>query len=217
MENEKDAHIREERLEAYSANLLAGDELDRTEEHLLVCETCQDRLNAVERFGRAMRSAAMRIREEEKQAPKTSGMGQWLRRLFHLPLPVWAGAAAVSVALLVIFSVSLRHPTHTPQPLAPGPPVEVALEAIRGESTGTAPAGHALHLLLDGQGVAEIPVWQVEIVDSEGGKIWNGKGIRSDSTIIADVPLALSPGTYYIRLINDSPVDPAREFELVVK
>lgn len=213
MENQRSAHITEERLEAYSSNLLGGDELDHIEEHLLVCGTCQDRLQAVERFEQAMRSAARCLRKEEKDAPDIQA---WYRTIFHVPLPVCAG---IGVAIALAFMAMVRVPTprssHT-LPVA-GAPVDVALESVRGESTGTALAGHALHLRLDGEGVAEIPVWNIEIVDSEGGKVWSGSGIRSDSTITADVPQAFSPGTYYVRLIKDSAVDPAREFELVVK
>jgi hypothetical protein len=98
----------------------------------------------------------------------------------------------------------------------PGAPVDVELQAVRGESTGTALAGHALHLRLDNQGVRYLPVWRIEIVDSEGARVWTGTGTWSDTVITALVPESFTPGTYYVRLLEDAP-DPAREYQLVIQ
>ena len=69
MERDTSKHVEEERLEAYAMHLVAGDELASVEEHLLFCETCQDQLQAVEGYVQAMRSAAMRVIQEEIEAP----------------------------------------------------------------------------------------------------------------------------------------------------
>lgn len=212
MERRTEKHIEEDRLEAYSASLVAGEELEYIEEHLLLCITCQDRLDTVERYQVAMRSAAMRIREEQQAAPDVTGVVPWFRSLLRVPIPIWAGATAMVALGLVLVNLPTRRST-----ASPGPPVSVELQAVRGESQGTAPAGHALHLRLDSQGVPDVPVWHIEIVDSEGGKVWTGTGKGSDTFITADVPQAFLPGTYFVRLIKDPGVDPVREFQLLVQ
>jgi hypothetical protein len=205
-------HVEEEQLEAFVMNRLAGDELQNVEEHLLFCGTCQDQVQAIERYMAAMQSAARRVRAEEegiqKEAtPAISAGWSWLRTLLHVPIPVWCGAAAMAALLLMVASLPHRE--------RPGAPVDVELQAIRGESTGTALAGHALHLRLDNQGVRYSPAWHIEIVDSEGAKMWTGTGAWSDTAITVAVPRSFTPGTYYVRLIKDTP-DPAREFQLVI-
>ena len=209
------SHITEQHLEAYAANQLLENELDRVEEHLLVCTLCQDQLDLIERFGRAMRAAAAHIRDEEKQAREKSWLKSWLRNITQIPVPAWAGAAGLAVILLMV-SLPFHFPNRRPvQP--PGPPVEVTLESARGDTKGTAAAGHALHLVMDGEGITELPDWKAEIVDDVGWKMWNGAGKRSGDVILADVPQSFSPGTYFVRLYKPAETDPAREFKLVVQ
>ena len=204
MARENEKHIEEERLEAYAMNQAAGSELENIEEHLLFCETCQDRMQAAERYLLVMRSAAVRVRKEQNKP----GLWIWprIRAMLHAPIPVYFGAAAMA-ALLLMVSLPVRE--------HPGPPVDVELQAVRGESSGTALAGHALRLRLDNQGVRYSPDWHIEIVDSEGARQWTGTGAWSDNVVTALVPKSFSPGTYYVRLLKDSP-DPAREYQLVV-
>ena len=207
MERDTSKHVEEERLEAYAMHLVAGDELASVEEHLLFCETCQDQLQAVEGYVQAMRSAAMRVIQEEIEAPAVPGAWDRLRALFHGPLPVWCGLVAMA-ALFPIVTSQLHQ--------RPGAPVNVELQAVRGESTGTAPSGHALRLRLDNHGVRELPAWRIEIVDSVGSRIWTGAGTWSNSAVTAIVPKSFTPGTYYVRLLKEKE-DPVREYQLVVQ
>jgi hypothetical protein len=211
MEKEMKKHIEEERLEAYAMQLLAGDELASVEEHLLFCETCQDQLQAVERHVKAMQSAAMRVRKEENEAPAVSGayerLRALLRALLHVPIPVWCGVAAMGVLFFMVTVQSRQHP---------GTPVDVELQAVRGEPTGTAPAGHALRLRLDNHGVEKSSAWHIEIVDSEGSRVWSGTGTWSDTAITAAVSKSFTPGTYFVRLLRETE-DTIREYQLVVQ
>ena len=54
-------HPEEDRLEQYSLGRLAGSDLRRLEEHLLLCPKCQDRLTEVDAYVRAMRDGAKRL------------------------------------------------------------------------------------------------------------------------------------------------------------
>ena len=207
MEREMEKHIEEKQFEAYAMNQLGGSELASVEEHLLFCETCQDKLEAVERYVLAMRSAATRIRKEDLEAQEVFGLLPRLRGLLHSPVPLFFGAAALAVVLL---TVSFPHRQ------LPGAPVDVELQAVRGESSQTVVAGHALRLRLDNEGVRYRPDWRIEIVDSEGAKLWSGTGNWSNTGITAMVPKSFTPGTYYVRLLEEKQ-EPAREYQLVVR
>lgn len=59
-------HICDHDLERYRLRMITGEtELAPLEEHLLTCALCLDRLAETERYLRAMRSAALRIRSED--------------------------------------------------------------------------------------------------------------------------------------------------------
>ncbi len=207
MESEIYKHIAEERLEAYSANLLDGHDLANVEEHLLFCASCQDQLERVEHYVQAMRNAAMRLRMEQTKSPAPSSVGQRLRLLLRVPIPVWCGALAMAVCLLVVNLEVTRRP---------GLPVDVELQAVRGDSAAVVPSGRSLRLHLDNQGIQELTGWQIEIVNSEGSKLWSGNGTWSDTAITAVVPRTFTAGTYYVRILKPKE-DPVREYQLVVK
>jgi len=50
-------HMTDELLELYSLDRLSGADLERIEEHLLVCPECQERLKDTDAFVKAMRGA----------------------------------------------------------------------------------------------------------------------------------------------------------------
>jgi hypothetical protein len=207
MERDIRQHVREERLEAYAMHSMGAEETATVEEHLLFCTSCQDQLEAVERYVRVMAGAAKRIRVDEAKAPVTRGALHWLRTWLRTPAPMWT-AALVMGALILMVGIHLRVP--------PGAPVEVELQAVRGAAAATAQPGHALHLKLDIRGIPDMPAWPIEIVDENGSKIWTGAGTRSDGTIKVSVDKSFQQGSYFVRLLKDGD-DPVREYQLVVR
>jgi anti-sigma factor RsiW len=214
MEQDAEKHIEEDLLEAYAMNTLAEGELEKVEEHLLFCVTCQNHLDTVDRHVQAMQGAARRIRKEEAGSPARSRVTvaaklvDWLRSAVRFPLPVWAGAAVLAVLAIVIVMIPRSEEK-------PGPAVDVELHASRGASQGTAPAGHALHLLLDSRGVPEMPQWPIEIVDDDGARVWTGTGKPVGDYITATAETAFHPGTYFVRLQKEGS-DPVREYQLII-
>jgi len=204
MESDRLKHVGEERLEAYARHSLTEEESAEIEEHLLFCSTCLDQLEAVERYGRAMRGAAARIMQEESRAPDKTRARD--RAWFRTPAPIWAGVFAMGVLILMV-GLNLQE--------RPGAPIDVELQAVRGTSTGEALSGHPLNLRMDARGVPQVPNWQIQIVDENGSLMWSGLGTSSVDMIRARVEKTLPPGVYFVRLIKNAS-DTVREYQLVL-
>jgi hypothetical protein len=168
-----DRHLDEEEIERYSLGHIAASELDRLEEHLLLCASCQERVEASDLFTGCMREAAAQVRRDPEAVP----------RRWSMPSVVLATAAVV-VLLAAIWT--LRR---TP------PPVAVALAATRGSAAGTpAPAGTPLVLQLDVTGLSATS-FRVQMVDETGRSVWAGKFPG------ASVP-PRAAGIYFVRLYS---------------
>jgi len=205
-------HIEEDRLEAYALQMPSEEEAASIEEHLLYCAQCTDRLEQFDHYTRAMHRAATRIREEGRQPEGLKGGVDRLKEWFRHPAPVW-GASALLMAGLVV-AVGGEWPQK------PGAPVDVSLQALRGESTGIAQAGHAIHLHLDNRGLPEAREYNLEIVNEVGSRVWNGTGTWVDDTLQASVEKSFRPGTYFVRVLREGVLntekDPLREYQLIV-
>jgi len=64
-------HISDDSLEQYTMGTLPEPDLNLVEEHLLICEECQDRLKATDAYVVAMRSA---LKKHGKREAKDSGV-----------------------------------------------------------------------------------------------------------------------------------------------
>lgn len=207
MERKPIAHVQEEKLEDYAVNALFGPELASVEEHLLVCNTCQDKLEEVERYTKAMQAAAVRIRLEKSAMPLFPSAWNRFRGWVPAPLPVFSGAFAM-IAMLVVFGVNRAD--------KPDSPVDVELQAVRGDARNTAKAGHPLRLRLDARGVPQMPVWNIDILNAEGATLWTGTGTGSEPWIRASVAKSFTPGNYFVRLLKNDH-DVIREYQLFLR
>jgi len=201
-------HIPEEQLEAYAMNSLSRNEVETVEEHLLFCTTCQDQLESVERYVKAMRGAASRLTKEQAAALPAHGAWAWLRTRLPASFPIWASAVALACLILAV-GVQFKQTPNL------GLPIEVELQAVRGASVPVQ-AGHALHLRLDNRGIHEMPSWKIEIVEERGGRVWSGTGKWSTNAIDATVNQAFGPGIYFVRLLKEGE-EPVREYQLVLQ
>lgn len=59
-------HISDEMLEQYAMERILDPESEALEEHLLICPECRDRLQTMEEYVAAMKSAAGKTRESER-------------------------------------------------------------------------------------------------------------------------------------------------------
>lgn len=141
--------------------------------------------------------------------------------------------ALIAVGAGIFFVTATRplvwasHPTETAGEAA----VAVELLALRGGATGAnhAQSGRPLDLMIDLTGIedltgkaaggvtsdfkrGEAPKYRVEIVDANGGPMWNGEAAGSQGSLSVHFANGLKPGQYWVRLYSRAAL--LREFGL---
>jgi len=204
MKYDFERHFTDASIEAYALGKLSAEELDRHDEHLLICEACREKLDETERYLRAMKAASFRLRA----ASEESGFRETVRRRFALPAGVWAAAAVVFCVVAFLAVNRFLHPSLSSAPVA------VSLLAERGAST-SAPAHRLLDLSLDARGLQPGAGTRVELVDS-GGKILETQTANPTGDLIRfRVSRSLDAGSYYVRLYRSAELE--REYSLDLK
>lgn len=203
------SHVRDEILEAYVLKRLQAEDVDQVEDHLLICEFCQRRLDQSSQFIQATRIAATRIRAQESNHARRQPW--WSVASISRP-----ALAVVTVAILgIALSVSFRR---SAEPVYE----EIALMTTRGtgdhEVVGR--SGLRLKLALGLQGVDQQPEYRVAVVDTSGKLIWQSGPVRPETRDEVRVTLdqEIGSGTYWVRLMsNSSSGSTLREYPLKVR
>jgi hypothetical protein len=223
------AHPAEEVLEEYCMGRVKDPALAVLEEHLLVCQECQEMVCDLDEYIKLLKAAA---RSLENSAPsgnatqlhaaeKTSSTGNiWLSALRAPQLPRLAGIG-VALGLLLLTSSSIAR-----RPLA----IEtIQLTGYRGGSLQISEAqGHArrpLQLRLDAASSRPNPKtnsgsnpqktlikqrYRFEIVDDQGMPRWSGAASFTQSAnsegsangLTAELNEGLTAGHYWVRLMD---------------
>jgi hypothetical protein len=209
MRLETDRHLGEEEIEKYSLGDISGEEASRFEEHLLICESCQNRVTESDRYVSAMRCASAQIRREERRTEK---------RKWSFPRLIPALAALAAVALTA--AIGLQWVTGTAREYrnrgVEEPAFALNLVATRGSGIeARAPTGRTLVLQLDLAGLPPEPSFRLEMVDGLGRRVWQGAVIPQDSKAVVSVP-QMPRGVYFVRTSTPSG-KLLREFGLVVE
>jgi hypothetical protein len=190
----QNGHPSEETFEQYSLGRLAGPDCEPFENHLLICSECQDHLAVIDAQIADIKHAC-RVAASSADARRRSGVFAWL---FAAPKPMWAAAAA---ALVLTVSVPLYR-----EATAPRGETEVTITTSRGAESvvASAPARTRLKLNIEVQGVAIAGPCRVDLVNSEGRRVWTGQGLASNSSVSASVAERLPAGQYWVRIFNPS-------------
>jgi len=195
-------HVTEEDLEQYCLGGLTEVRCARFEEHLLLCETCRDRLTETETFIAAMRQAGRQLSEQYVGGRAAVIAGRPWRQS-------WPGRLApmlIAALLVVCAAVWFGGHSSVPEPL----PFAVELTAVRGAVPGPAPAGRPLLLELDLTGLSDGQPFAGEVVDASGARV-------TQFPVAATARLkALPPGGYFVRIYKSSG-ELLREYALTVK
>ena len=188
-------HESDERLELYALQRLSDSDVVSIEEHLLVCDSCRDRLDETATFAVAMREAG-------KTIPVTVSRDwfAWLR-------PQLALAGALAVALLAVVLVWNGNGRLAPV-------ASLQLSAMRGSDAASVQPARELDLTLT-DAVAGPGTPMVEVVDGNGARFWSGTPEMSGSVARAKVAKALAAGDYCVRFY-DSPGHMLHEYSFRV-
>ena len=215
-------HIIQAALEDYSLNHLAEPELEVVEEHILICPTCQDKLQEVDDFVRAFRMAHQRLaaRESgpgtrvlpvggdwfgEKASPLFAPAAAWFQRP-----AVWA-TMALLIGLIGLVGAIYRLRPGT-MPIA-AEPQAVTLVAQRGAQTvAEAQEGH-LALQLDLRGVNQDPL-VIEVTSWDGKLLWRRTLGLADATVSVRPETVFTVGHYWVRVRAEAHPALLREFGL---
>ncbi|HXG32704.1 MAG TPA: hypothetical protein VNJ11_05020 [Bryobacteraceae bacterium] len=194
MQFPEENHIEDDELELYALGRLCESRVVAVEEHVLICESCQDRLAETEAYVEAVRAAAAKLAEQP--APWWRRWWERLGALRWTPKPVWATASALALLAMVWGGTSWFSRTRSDLP-----PVAVALVSVRGEdpAIGRAPAGRPLRLEADLTGLEVAGNLTLELVDSKGTPLerW---AVTAEGNRVKAVSRPLPPGRYWVRL-----------------
>lgn len=173
-------HIEENTLESYAMGKVRGEQAEEVERHLLICDACRGKLNEAEGFSRAMKKAVPMLPAEHERS-------RWMWRIL---MPVCAACALLLI--LVALKFSPFEGTRSP--------VEVALYSMRG-ATGEAhaPADRPLLLRPDLGGLTPASRYDLQVVDSNGARVWSGTAITEGETATVAAP-GLRKGVYFVRI-----------------
>jgi len=200
-----DVHPDADALEEYAFGRLSGADLEDSEEHLLICQRCQEDLKEVDEYILLMKRAARKL------ASETRGWGLawgWARagRVRGKWITVGMGA---TVAVVVLGSLALWPSRETAVTNS------VQLVALRGDdmaSIAHSPGG-PLDLLIDVSDLPGVARFRLEVVNAAGRRHWEGTATPADGKLTVRIPKALARGTYWVRL-SSSEGELLREFGL---
>ncbi len=196
------SHESDDRLELYALGRLSDSELPEIEEHLLVCDSCRDRLDETEMYVVAMQRELALAAVPAKSAWSLSA---WSGSSWFRPQFAWGGAMAlVAVGVILVWNGNSRL----------SPVASLELTAMRGSDLRSAPPSRELDLTLgDATAGAGSPL--VEVVDDGGGAVWQGAAETNGGKARVKLIRVLSPGVYYVRLY-DSPGHLVHEYSFRV-
>ena len=180
-------HLDESEVEQYSMDQLPEASLAHFEEHLLACDSCQDRLLEMEAYVNAVRSVSPNLRA----APQP----RW-RELFFRPWPAWAPAMALGVIALAVVIFRMAGPRQEGL-------TAVFLQSsrgIEGLALAKAPTGQPVLLNIDLTELPAFPSYRLEVVTATGKSVWQVAAIPKEGKIAQPLSKGLAAGQYYVRL-----------------
>lgn len=181
-------------------NSLHGPELDEVDDHLMLCEFCQDRLAQEDRTRGLVRVGAKALLRHRA------------RVLWRSPKLAWAlGLAAMG---MLVFAGSAWQSSH--RSIAPA---VVVLQATRGtevQALATAPARQALTVVLDLTGLQQFSTYRLEIVNAGGRPAFQSSAFFHSNTLQVTLARGLAAGAYYVRVYAPGG-ELLREYALTVR
>jgi hypothetical protein len=199
-------HPAEEVLERFLLHRSDEQETDVVETHILACESCVTRLEALEIEIAATKLALQELHKErvEKAAAKQQVTSRTWFTLPRLSMAGGVAALAIGIGLLPQFM-------HTG-----ASPAEINLVAYRSLESPVVPKDRPLEVHLNANGLSENRV-KVELVTNDGKEIWQHVASVDQSRIDLEVPKITETGTYLFRVSDPANQSELREFSFEIK
>jgi hypothetical protein len=192
-------HESEDRLELYALRRLPDSEVERVENHLLICDACRDRLEDVSAFAFSMRQ----MLRENPVIESNPRWFAWLR-------PGLAMAGAFAAVLLAVGVYRMSGDAHVV------PVASLQLTALRGSEVRTVIRARELDLAFTDAPASS----RLDIVDVNNVTVWTGtlrSGARRVEATFAQAKITqvLSPGDYFARVYTGAG-QPLHEYQFTV-
>lgn len=212
--------LTEQEIEEFLFNRLSGVTREAVEEHLLVCQTCLDRVEKEEEFVNASKAAARVIESEDLERAyvgrQRSGQAEgWKARLAR-----WFGAArtrslTVAVASIAVIGLAalfqVRFGQHDRIQ-------EVSLELHRGPlASAQAISGVEFRLNIQAN---DLPPgeYRMELVDASGELLQWSQGANESGKLLWQLNKSYPAGNYWVRLRQPGSLGKlVREYGLVLR
>jgi anti-sigma factor RsiW len=209
MQNTYLEHPAEEVLERFILHQSDETELDVVETHVLACESCVDRLEALELQIAATKTALQEFHMESVERALSNQGTSWRSWLTMPKLSMAGSAAALALGLFLVPQFVNSH----------APVAQVSLVAYRGLETPVVPKDHTLQVHLNANDLSESKV-QVELVDDRGSDLWQGVATVQGDEVELTVPKITATGTHFFRIYTSAQTgekELLREFAFQVK
>jgi hypothetical protein len=199
-------HPAEDVLERFLLHRSDEQETDVVETHILACESCVTRLEALEIEIAATKLALQEFHKERVEKAVAKQQVTW-RNWFTLPrLSMAGGVAALAIAIGLL-----------PQFMHTGAsPAEVNLTSYRGLESPVLPKDRPLDVHLNANGLSENRV-AVELVNNDGKEIWQKIASVDQSRINLQVPKITESGANLLRVSDPATQSELREFSFEIK
>ncbi len=201
-------------IEEYLFDRLSGVTREVIEEHLLVCQNCQDAVATEENYIGTFRSAARTVESEELDRAYNGtpeevkpARAKWLNSLGLRW--VMAGVFAASLGLIFL-----------PRQISKQSGMDVTLNAERtGQpARAQAPAGKTLRLKADLTGLPQTAPVAFTVVDSTGREIHSAQAAMMSGVAQITIENGLRAGNYWVRIApRGRPAELLREFGLQIR
>jgi hypothetical protein len=203
-------HVGDEALERFILRHSDETELEVVETHILACDACVDRLEAMEIEIAATKLALRRIRQEKAMRSLAAARQTSWRRWFTMTRLSMAGAMAV-IALGIMIAPRFEQRN--------APVAQLTLTSFRGQEIPTVPANTPVHAVFE---ASDLPAGALsaKLVDEQGKAAWEGTVQIQQTQASIKLPKIQKPGRYLLQLFspgNTNQAEEVREFSFEVK
>jgi hypothetical protein len=212
-------HPNEEALERFLRNEAQAAELEVIETHILACESCVTRLEALQIEFAAAKLACQQIETERIRKEAAHSRRSW-RDWFTFPALSWASAVALAAVAISVVPHFMPRVVNLNASRGGAETSGMTLSPCGTLEAAVVPENRPLDLRLKADDLPEGRV-NLEIVNGVGTRVWQGVGVIRQQQAEVSVPRITTSGAYFLRLYNPaqpgSEPDVLREFRFEVR